>query len=217
MGVMRLLFCLIAVLSAIAQTPDPMQSSIEKQKMAAAQQRESVRKQVVGLKLWLPPARDDPPEIQPVASILDCDVVPEERLSPMIEAVAKGQELDPKLLRAVMRQESGFHPCAVSSKGAKGLMQLMPSTAADLGVRDILDAEQNVQGGARYLKQLLDRYKGDLSQALAAYNAGPVVVDAGNGVPNIQETKDYVNSILKTMGVTRTVPPKIPMPKPIEN
>jgi soluble lytic murein transglycosylase-like protein len=124
---------------------------------------------------------------------------------------------NPKLLRAVMERESGFHPCAVSPKGAKGLMQLMPDTAAQLGVKDPFDPKENVDAGAHYLKQMLDRYKGDLSQALGAYNAGPAAVDQAGGVPDIPETLDYVKSILQKLAPTRTDPPSIPPPKPIEN
>ena len=100
------------------------------------------------------------------------------------------------LLRAVIGQESAFHPCAVSSKGAQGLMQLMPEVASRLGVKDIFDPKQNVEAGAQYLKELLDKYKGDLSRALAAYNAGPAAVDQANGIPDIPETREYVESIL---------------------
>jgi soluble lytic murein transglycosylase-like protein len=96
----------------------------------------------------------------------------------------------------VIGQESAFHPCAVSSKGAQGLMQLMPEVASRLGVKDVFDPKQNVAAGAQYLKELLDKYKGDLSKALAAYNAGPTAVDQANGIPDIPETRQYVESIL---------------------
>jgi soluble lytic murein transglycosylase-like protein len=100
------------------------------------------------------------------------------------------------LLRAVIRRESAFQPCAVSRSGAMGLMQLMPGTAFDLGVENPFDAEQNIDGGSRLLKSLLDRYGGDLSLALGAYNAGPARVDAIKAIPPIKETQDYVKHIL---------------------
>jgi len=95
-----------------------------------------------------------------------------------------------------MQQESAFRPCAVSPKGAMGLMQLEPGTAADLGVKNPFDPADNVLGGARLLRQLLNRYDGDLSMTLSAYNAGSGRVDAAMGVPAIPETIDYVKRIL---------------------
>ena len=101
-----------------------------------------------------------------------------------------------------MRQESAFKPCAVSAKGAMGLMQLIPGTAAGLGVKDPFDPEQNVLGGAKLLKQLMDRYSGDLSMTLSAYNAGTRPVDAADGVPMIPETIDYVSRILARLSAS---------------
>src|SRR5205085_361018 len=98
------------------------------------------------------------------------------------------------------RQESGSRPCAVSAKGAQGLMQLMPATSQQFGVADPFDARQNIQAGAKFLKQLLTRYGGDVTKALAAYNAGPGRVDqAGGAVPGIPETIHYVSSILSSL------------------
>jgi soluble lytic murein transglycosylase-like protein len=98
-----------------------------------------------------------------------------------------------------MWQESDFRNCAVSAKGALGLMQLLPSTADGLGVKDPFDPEANVLGGARLLRQLMDRYGGDLSLTLSAYNAGSAKVDATMGVPMIPETLNYVNRILSRL------------------
>jgi len=103
------------------------------------------------------------------------------------------------LVQAIVQQESGWQACAVSRKGAVGLMQLMPEVAQQFGV-DPYDPKQNVQAGSKYLKQLITRYKGDTKLALAAYNAGPAVVDAAGGVPAIPETTAFVGAILKEIG-----------------
>ncbi len=104
--------------------------------------------------------------------------------------------MEPELIHAVIRQESGYDPYAVSHKGAKGLMQLMPATAKRFGVKDVFDPAENVQGGVKYLRQLLDRYDGDRRLALAAYNAGEGAVDRFGGVPPYRETQDYVDRIV---------------------
>lgn len=126
----------------------------------------------------------------------------------MVGEAASKEGLSADLLRSVMKQESGFRPCAVSSKGAMGLMQLMPATAGQLGVQNPFDPVSNVDGGAKLLKQLLGRYGGDVPMALGAYNAGPAKVDAAGGVPAIPETMDYVWKIL---GMGGNLPPKPPI------
>lgn len=113
----------------------------------------------------------------------------------LIDETARSYRLPPALVKAVIAAESAFDPEAVSRKGAQGLMQLMPETAADLGVDDPLEPESNVRGGAGYLRAMIDRY-GDLSRALAAYNAGPSAVDRYGGVPPYRETRDYVDRVL---------------------
>lgn len=115
----------------------------------------------------------------------------------LAEAAAQRHGLDPALVMAVVQVESGFRPDAVSPKGARGLMQLMPATAARLGVVDVLDPEQNLDGGARHLGFLLTRYGGDLKRALAAYNAGEGAVERHRGVPPYDETRAYVKSVLR--------------------
>lgn len=125
-----------------------------------------------------------------------CDPLPAPELASMVNAAAQAQSLNPFLIQEVARQESGFYPCAVSSQGAMGVMQLMPLTQIDLGVRDPWDARQSIDAGSRLLRQLLDRYHGDLSLALGAYNAGAGQVDQAGGVPAIPETRNYVESIL---------------------
>jgi soluble lytic murein transglycosylase len=113
----------------------------------------------------------------------------------LIGLTARQHQLQPALVKAVIAAESNFDPQAVSRKGAQGLMQLMPKTAAALGVEDPLRPIENVNGGSRYLRQMIDRY-GDLERALAAYNAGPSAVDRYGGIPPYPETRDYVRKVL---------------------
>ncbi len=115
----------------------------------------------------------------------------------LAEAVARKRGLDPALVLAVVSVESGFRPEAVSPKGAQGLMQLMPRTAASLGVSDALDPEQNLDAGVRHLEALLKLYDGDLTRALAAYNAGQSAVARHGGVPPYRETRAYVRRVLE--------------------
>jgi soluble lytic murein transglycosylase-like protein len=112
-------------------------------------------------------------------------------------AAARRHGLDPELVVAVVSVESGFRPEAVSPKGAQGLMQLMPRTAASLGVEDAFDPAQNLDGGARHLGQLLTLYGGDVARALAAYNAGEGAVQRHGGVPPYRETRAYVKKVLE--------------------
>jgi len=111
--------------------------------------------------------------------------------------------LDDKLVRSVVRVESNFDPRAVSPKGAAGLMQLMPKTAAELGVDDVFDPGENVEAGTQYLKQMMDRYGNNLELALAAYNAGPAAVDKSGKVPDYKETQSYVKKVLDLYGGTK--------------
>jgi hypothetical protein len=117
-------------------------------------------------------------------------------LRALVAEAARRHGLDPALVLAVVSVESGFRPDAVSPKGARGLMQLMPATAASLGVADPLDPTANVDGGARHLRGLVARYGGDLQKALAAYNAGEGAVDQHGGVPPYSETRSYVSKVL---------------------
>ncbi len=117
-------------------------------------------------------------------------------LAELIRKYAAQYGLDPQLVQLVIRMESGFNPQAVSPKGAMGLMQLMPGTAALLGVRDPFDVEQNLAGGIRYLKMCLDRFNNQLPLALAAYNAGPENVSRFGGIPPFAETVNYVRQIM---------------------
>jgi hypothetical protein len=115
----------------------------------------------------------------------------------VINSVSNRHHLDPDLINSVIHAESGFNPRAVSAKGAQGLMQLMPRTASQLGVADAFDPGANVEGGTRYLRELLERYNFDLIKALAAYNAGPQRVEQYHGVPPYYETQAYVARIVR--------------------
>jgi soluble lytic murein transglycosylase-like protein len=171
------------------------------QQASIARQLASIRQQAAGLSLRMVPWSGPPPVFPDAAPPPPCDPVSEEIVAPLIDSAAKANTLDPKLIRAVMEQESALRPCAVSAKGAQGLMQLMPETARELQVEDPFDPAQNVRAGARYLKQLLDKYGGNMAQALAAYNAGPNNVDQSGGIPDIPETRSYVTSILEKLGI----------------
>ena len=119
------------------------------------------------------------------------------RFDTLIREASRREGVDPALVKAVVQAESAFDPNAVSSAGAKGLMQLTDSTARSLGVANSFDPAQNVAAGVKYLKQLLGRYDGDTTRALAAYNAGPGAVDRYSGVPPYAETRGYVQRVLQ--------------------
>jgi soluble lytic murein transglycosylase-like protein len=119
-----------------------------------------------------------------------------------IREAAAAYSLPPELIRSVIRAESGFRADAISPAGAQGLMQLMPATAAELGVSDPFDVRQNIDGGARYLRRMLDRFDGDLRLALSAYNAGPGAVERYAGRVPFAETRNYVERVLRFAGLT---------------
>jgi soluble lytic murein transglycosylase-like protein len=158
-----------------------------------ASQQASVRRQIEAVG----PARKSL-NAAPLAAAM-CEAISQPELVRMIDVAARHENVDPLLVREVARQESGFRPCAVSPKGAEGLMQLMPATQIQLQVQNPFSAQESLDAGTKLLKQLLDRYHGDLSQALSAYNAGPARVDAAGGVPKIPETQNYVSDILNRL------------------
>ena len=184
------------VLAAAAVLSQGIDQGAGRQQAALAMQREAVRRQAAAAGAWLVPWGPAPAPAE-----VDCDALPDAEVAPLIEGAAKAHELDPKLVRAVIEQESGFRACAVSAKGARGLMQLMPATIQEFGVRDPFDPRQSIDAGARYLKLLLERYKGDLPHALSAYNAGPSAVDPAGGIPDVPETRQYVDAILERLGL----------------
>jgi Transglycosylase SLT domain len=122
----------------------------------------------------------------------------EDRMDRIVRDAAARHALDPALVKAVISTESGWNPRAVSSKGAMGLMQLIPGTAQRFGVGNPYDPAQNIEGGTTYLRTLLDRYHGDLTKSLAAYNAGEHAVDQSRGVPSYPETQRYVQKVTNT-------------------
>lgn len=172
-----------------------------------AKQRESVRKQVGAAEggqesfFTVPwPRANARAGAAPEADVeAGCQPLSKALIGPYIEIVAEREGLTPDLLRAVIDKESAYRPCVVSKKGAMGLMQLMPATAAELGVKNPFDPVENIDAGARLLKKLVGRYGGDLALALGAYNAGPSRVDSAGGIPKIPETVDYVTSILEKL------------------
>ncbi|HKW88609.1 MAG TPA: transglycosylase SLT domain-containing protein [Candidatus Acidoferrales bacterium] len=123
---------------------------------------------------------------------------PPAKLEKVVRAAAAKNGLDPALVQAVIQAESNWNPRATSRKGAFGLMQLIPKTAERYGVEDVFDPVQNIQGGTRYLRDLLDRFNGDLKKSLAAYNAGEQAVERFGGVPAFRETRDYVRKVTNT-------------------
>ena len=117
-------------------------------------------------------------------------------LRSIIEEAARAYSLDPALVNAVIRVESSFNPYAVSRKGAQGLMQIMPETADSLGIRNVFNPRENIFGGCKYLRKLLDDHNGNLRLALAAYNAGPTAVKEYGGIPPYRETRNYIRKVL---------------------
>ncbi len=180
-----------------------MQESLKKQRDSLEKQRQAIHRQSAGQE---PAARNSVAEfIDPIPDRIqaDCPALASETVASLIATAAKKQSLQAELLHAVMKQESAFKPCAVSIKGAQGLMQLMPATARELHIDDVFDPEQNVQAGAAYLKQLLGRYNGDLRLALIAYNAGPGRADQPTGQPYPLETQNYVANIFAELGISQ--------------
>lgn len=143
---------------------------------------------------------------------------PSAPLTETVDRIARQNNLSPELVHSVIQVESNYDPNAVSPKGAQGLMQLIPATARRFGVSDAFNPSDNIQGGARYLKHLLELYKGDESLALAAYNAGEGAVSRYGGVPPYPETQDYVAKVRQRLAVTAAAPSAVQLnDAPAEN
>ena len=183
-----------------------MQTSVEKQKASVRLQVEKAQAAPEGGFFTIPwPA---PPAL--FSATPACDPLAPAELEPIVTDSAKRHGVKAELIRAVIRRESAGRPCAESPKGAQGLMQIMPATAAEFGLADPFEPKQNVDAGTRYLKAMLERFGGDLALALGAYNAGPGAVDRDGGVPKIAETQEYVAEILKMLKADRPVSESAP-------
>ena len=168
-----------------------MAPSLEQQQRSVQQQMQSLGRNRPAV-FWTAPVSAIPLD-------RDCNPLRESELEPLIAASALEQNIDPQLVREVARQESAFYPCAVSPKGAAGLMQLMPQTQAQFSVRDAFDPSESLRAGTRLLAQLLARYHGNLDLVLSAYNAGIARVDPIQRIPAIPETQQYVREILQRL------------------
>ncbi len=177
--------------------PSSFEDSLRRQAESVGRQVQTLQEQYPTFWRQTVPAGAPVPEAHVEAlQAANCPPMPKMDLQAMVEREAKRNDLSETLLHAVIEQESANLPCAVSPKGAMGLMQLMPATAETLKVKDPFDPAENIAAGSRFLKSLLDRYQGDMAKALAAYNAGPGRVDRDGAIPAIPETQNYVGRIL---------------------
>jgi Transglycosylase SLT domain len=133
------------------------------------------------------------------STVVQKEPVSDENLNKMIDRISAEQGIEAPLVHSVIRAESNYSATALSPKGAQGMMQLIPSTARRFGVANAFDAQDNIQGGVRYLKFLLDYYQGDYPKAIAAYNAGEKAVDKYKGIPPFAETRNYVSQVSKNL------------------
>jgi soluble lytic murein transglycosylase-like protein len=203
---------LLAILALQGQSAPPAPKQAQAQEIvfqaSLKKQLESLREQHHALDQQTGLKADDDDFIPPLPVLIqaNCAPLPASEVKDLIAEAAHRQLLDPALIRAVMHQESGFRPCAVSIKGALGLMQLMPATAAQLHVSNAFDPAQNVAAGAKFLKELLTRYNGDLRLALVAYNAGSARADLSPAGPYPAETQAYLANIFAELDTGSGVP-----------
>jgi len=131
-------------------------------------------------------------------------VIASKQLTEMVDRIAHQSGVEAPLVHSVIQAESNYNPSAVSNKGAQGIMQLIPSTARRFGVNDVFDPEENIAGGVKYLRFLLDYYQGDYTKTIAAYNAGEGAVDKYNGIPPYAQTQGYVRNVAKNLTAERS-------------
>ncbi|MFN0170523.1 MAG: lytic transglycosylase domain-containing protein [Bryobacteraceae bacterium] len=200
----------------LGQTPTPDKPKAPAPESAIQKQRAAARLQVGALAdqadaFFLVPFSTPQPKPPQLTVDPDCVPAPKDQIAKLVASTAEKEKVAQNLLEAVIEVESAYDPCAVSPKGAEGLMQLMPSVQEEMSVENPFDPQQNLTAGARHLKKLLEQYKGDLKLALSAYNAGSAKVQ--NEVPAIAETQDYVARILQKVNPASASPPP-PKPAP---
>lgn len=152
-----------------------------------------------------------------VAPVSQTPKIAPQQLTQLVDRIAAQQGVEAPLVQSVIRAESNYNPVAVSSKGAQGIMQLIPATARRFGVTDTFDVADNIQGGVRYLRFLLDYYHDDYTKSIAAYNAGEAAVDKYNGVPPYAETLGYVRAVAKNLTAERKRQPVATPQNPAAN
>ena len=201
---MKFGIALLCIAGACAQTPANFESAVQRAMAPSlAQQRASVRVQASAAaktSTGIPAATfftEAPPT--GLGLLAECDPVPAEQLNGMITGAAQKEGVSFEVIKAVIEEESAARPCAISYRGAEGLMQLMPATAEQFNVQDPFDPKENIGAGTKLLKLLLDKYDNNLALALSAYNAGSGRVDQEGGIPPIPETLNYVADILQKL------------------
>jgi soluble lytic murein transglycosylase-like protein len=203
---------LLCFAGGYAQTLANFESSVQAAMAPAlAQQRASVRAQSMAAAKMAAGSTTVPSffmEAPPagLGLLAECDALAADQLNGIITGAAQREKVSFDLIKAVVEEESAGHPCAISFRGAEGLMQLMPATAEQFNVQDPFDPQQNIDAGAKMLKLLLTKYDGDLGLALSAYNAGSGRVDQEGGIPPIRETLNYVTDILRKLRPTDDKP-----------
>ena len=208
---MKIELALLFTAGVYAQAPANFEANVHAAMAPSlAQQRASIRKQAIAAaKTAAAPGgasffTETPPA--GLGLLAECDPLPDEQLNGIITGAAQKESVSFDLIKAVLEEESAARPCAISYRGAEGLMQLMPDTADELNVQDPFDPSQNVEAGAKLLKLLLKKYDNNLALALSAYNAGSGRVDQEGGIPPIPETLNYVADILRKLRPTEDKP-----------
>jgi hypothetical protein len=209
---MKFQLALLCCTGAYAQTTANFEGNVQAAMAASlAQQRASIRLQA-GAAAKMAAATASGPSFftgaPPIGLglLAECDPMPTDQLNGIITGAAQKESVSFDLIKAVVEEESAARPCAISFRGAEGLMQLMPATAEQFNVQDPFDPKQNVEAGAKLLKLLLGKYDNDLTLTLSAYNAGSGRVDQEGGIPPIPETLNYVADILRKLRPTEDKP-----------